>query len=101
VAGSALQSPQFNSYYSGEHSKHLSEVGLDCIDCHDMTVTSNGAAHFSGLNTPAIFELEPRLTIRGALNYTRTGTSGSCAPGRLPAAGTFSVGICHGSENWQ
>ena len=62
-----------------------------------MTVTSGGAAHFSGLATPA-FELAPRFTIRVPGYAT---TPGSCNPGTVPAAGTYSVGVCHGSESWQ
>ncbi|NJD91243.1 MAG: hypothetical protein FIA91_06985, partial [Geobacter sp.] len=38
TAGSAAGVPQNNSYYSGEHQKHLQSVGLKCVDCHDVAV---------------------------------------------------------------
>lgn len=86
-AGSA----QYNSYNSGEHQKHLLEIGLLCVDCHDMTAVSGGKSHFSGLSTPA-FELPPQSTLRAPLNFN----SGSCTPN----AGSFSIGVCHATKNW-
>jgi len=98
TAGTAFQTPQYNSFFSGEHIKHLTEVGLVCTDCHDMSVTSSGASHFSGLNTPSTFELNPQLTIRGPVNYTKNGATATCSPGQLPSG--FSIGVCHGTKNW-
>lgn len=96
VAGTASQTPQYNSYWSGQHTTHLTQVGLACSDCHDMTVTSGGASHFSGLATPA-FELAPRFTIR-VPGYSTT--PGSCTPTTNPPAGTYSIGVCHGTRSW-
>lgn len=96
TAGTATQTPQYNSYYSGMHAKHLNEVGLICTDCHDMTKTNGSATHFSGLATPE-FELLPRFTIRVPGYAT---TPGSCNPGNTPTAGTYSVTVCHGTKTW-
>lgn len=97
LAGTSPQSPQFNSYYSGQHTRHLNLVGLKCVDCHDMTVVSAGMSHFSNLDTPS-FELSPARTIKVPGYAT---TPGSCNPGRTPQANAYSVGVCHGTENWQ
>lgn len=97
TAGSAAGVPQNNSYFSGEHGKHLLEIGLQCVDCHDMSVVSGGAAHFSGLGTAA-FELAPSATMRAPLNYNVGARS--CSPGSTPPAGSFSIGVCHGTKTW-
>lgn len=96
-AGTAPGQPQANSYYSGEHARHLINIGLVCTDCHDMSVVSGTASHFSGLQTPA-FELSPAGTMRGPLNFNN-GTI-SCSPGVSPPAGAFSIGVCHSLKNW-
>ncbi|GAM07812.1 class III cytochrome C family protein [Geobacter sp. OR-1] len=92
--GTASQTPQYNSYFSGQHSRHVNSIRLQCTDCHDMSVSSGSNSHFSNMATP-IFELSPGLTIRGPVNYS----GGRCSPGNNPAQ--FSVGVCHGSESWQ
>jgi len=93
--------PENNSYFSGEHNFHLVNVRLLCVDCHDMTVVSGTASHFSGLATPA-FELPPAATIRAPLNFSSDFVSGirSCSPGTLPPNGSFSIGVCHSTRNW-
>ncbi len=91
--GTAAQTPQYNSYYSGRHALHLDQIGLICSDCHDMSVSSGGASHFSGLGTPG-FELAPRFTIRVPGYAT---TPGSCTP----TSGSYSIGVCHGTKSWQ
>lgn len=97
AAGTTAGLPQANSYYSGEHQKHLVAIGLRCPDCHDMSVVVGSSSHFSGLGTP-VFELAPAATMRAALNFT--GGVRSCAPGASPPAGAFSVGVCHSAKNW-
>jgi len=94
--GTASQTPHYNSYFSGEHALHLNSVGLSCPDCHDMTVSSNGASHFSNMGTPS-FELSPSKTVRVPGYAT---SPGSCNPTTNPPAGSYSVGVCHGSKNW-
>lgn len=96
-AGNAAGNPQHNSYYSGEHEKHLIDIGLSCIDCHDMAVISGGASHFSGLGT-AVFELSPAHTMRTPLNFNSG--SKSCSPGSAPPNNAFSIGVCHSTKNW-
>ncbi len=56
ASGSSLGTPENNSYYSGEHSKHLgSEVNAKCTDCHAMANGTPGAnAHFTHLETAAM-----------------------------------------------
>lgn len=94
--GPSARTPQNNSYYSGEHQKHLN-LGLLCIDCHDMKDVPGGASHFSGLLTPA-FELSPANTMRVPLNFN-SGVR-SCSPGSTPANNSFSIGVCHSTKNW-
>lgn len=96
-SGTAPGQPQANSYFSGEHVKHLIDIGLGCTDCHDMSVVSGGASHFSGLQTPS-FELSPANTMKTQLNFN-SGTV-SCSPGVSPPAGSFSIGVCHSLKNW-
>lgn len=83
---------QYNSFFSGKHSKHINEFGLSaatCKRCHDVTKV-NVTGHFDGLATQA-FEQLPRNTLNAALGYNGT----SCNP----SAGGLSG--CHGSKNWQ
>jgi predicted CxxxxCH...CXXCH cytochrome family protein len=87
---------QFNSYNSGQHVEHINGVGLQCTDCHDMSKTSGTMGHYSGLGTPA-FELAPSVTIR-VPGYTATNPS--CSPGVTPAAGDYSVTVCHATRGW-
>ena len=54
-AGTALGTPESNSYFSGMHDFHLSATGTVvalCTECHDMTLATAGATnHFKFLNT--------------------------------------------------
>lgn len=88
---------QYNSYNSGQHTKHLTDVGLQCVDCHDMNKITGGASHYSGLGT-TVFELPASATIR-VPGYTSTNPS--CSPGLFPAPGTYSVGVCHSGKTWR
>lgn len=73
---------QYNSYVSGEHRKHVTDKGLNCVVCHDTAKLRNG--HFGNLSTAA-FEQSPSATIKTSLSYN----GGTCqTPG------------CHGSKNW-
>jgi predicted CxxxxCH...CXXCH cytochrome family protein len=67
---------QFNSYNSGEHSKH-SGTSFQCTECHDAT-TKLPAVHFNDLNTTAM--TQAYQTLLPALNYTGTGggSFGTC-----------------------
>lgn len=82
--------PQYNSFRSGQHAYHYS-IGLACTDCHDMTVTVQGASHFSGLTTTG-FELAPAATMRSYLSYNAT--QQSCMPPALAPNGN-TIGACH------
>jgi len=82
---------QYNSYNSGEHSRHLSQFGSSaatCKRCHDATKV-NVVGHFTNLATTT-FEQTARSTLLPALGYNGT----SCNP----SAGGLSG--CHGSESW-
>lgn len=75
-------STQYNSYVSGEHRKHVTDKGLNCVVCHDTAKLRNG--HFGNLGTAA-FEQNPSATIKTSLSYN----GGTCqTPG------------CHGSKSW-
>ncbi len=96
--GTAPQTPQFNSYFSGEHAFHVApppvgQVGLRCTDCHDLAKLASPTppSHFSGLATPD-FELDPELTIRADVHFV----NGSCTPQNTGT--NFSIGVCHFSN---
>lgn len=87
---------QYNGFYSGQHTRHVSIVGMQCVDCHDMsrTAAAGTVSHFSGLGVSSTPRLPASTTIR-VPGYP------SCNPGRTPAPGTYSVTTgCHGSETW-
>lgn len=90
--GSAKQSPQYNSYYSGQHVKHL-QLGLACTDCHDQKILfrSSAPSHFSNLSS-VTFDLDPSLTMKQYLNYTIPART--CAPSTPPSDNQFVFG-CH------
>ena len=82
---------QYNSYNSGEHSRHLSQFGSSaatCKRCHDATKV-NVTGHFTNLAT-ATFEQTARSTLLPALQYNGT----TCNP----SAGGLSG--CHSSQSW-
>lgn len=92
--GSGSQSPQYNSFYSGnivggsEHDTHLGLTNpgtgrlIYCTDCHDLAKLT-AAQHFGGLATPA-FEGTPSDTIGGgstritSYDKTTTNCNNSC-----------------------
>jgi predicted CxxxxCH...CXXCH cytochrome family protein len=96
VTGTAAQSPQFNSPYSGQH-RVGSHVSNGCTSCHDPAKLEPAATrHYSGLDTP-VFETDAETTIRTALNYVPTSQippRGSCNPSAGGLTG------CHGSHSW-
>jgi predicted CxxxxCH...CXXCH cytochrome family protein len=77
-----------NSYFSGEHNKHIGE-GISCTECHNTVTLESG--HFINLETPD-FEQEPSDTIGGGTTSIPSGYNGTC---------NFN---CHGkdheNENW-
>jgi predicted CxxxxCH...CXXCH cytochrome family protein len=77
---------QYNSYYSGHHSTHVSQ-GIACYTCHDTTLLA--VNHFTSLNTTAM-EGPASTTLRSQLQYNGT----SCNPSAGGLTG------CHGSNNW-
>jgi predicted CxxxxCH...CXXCH cytochrome family protein len=79
--GTSSGSPEYNSYYSGEHDKHVNEEGIGCTQCHDtLRLAVN---HFTNLDT-ATMEGPASATMLNSLQYL----SNSCNPD------------CHGSESW-
>ncbi len=74
---------QYNSYFSGRHSKHCRYA---CTVCHNTSTLQTG--HFDNLATTS-FEQTPATTIGG----------GSTSVG-LYQSGTCSSISCHGSERW-
>jgi len=82
---------QYNSYFSGDHARHISAFGLSattCKLCHDET-TVNVSGHFQNLATPA-FEQPARQTISPAVRYKGS----TCDPDAGGLTG------CHGSKKW-
>jgi predicted CxxxxCH...CXXCH cytochrome family protein len=90
--GTARQAPQYNSFYSGQHRRHL-DLGLGCTDCHDQAVLFRSAApsHFTNL-TSASFNLDPSTTMKAYLNYALPVRS--CSPAGPPSDNQFAFG-CH------
>jgi len=81
---------QYNSYNSGEHSKHVSSEGISCTACHNTTLLSIG--HFAGLETSG-FEQSPGSTIGGGGTRLSAGAYNSSTKNCARA--------CHGSESWR
>lgn len=90
LQGTAYQTPEYNSYYSGKHVFHLSMGGpgfIPCTGCHDMT---DKTRHFGNLATPG-FETVPASTLKSYIVYS----AGSCSVPRNPPGGF----TCHISPN--
>ncbi|MCP2500097.1 MAG: CxxxxCH/CxxCH domain-containing protein [Deltaproteobacteria bacterium] len=82
---------QYNSYFSGDHARHISAFGLSattCKRCHNV-VKVNVSGHFQNLATRT-FEQLPRETILPAVGYN----GHSCNPDAGGLTG------CHRKENW-
>jgi predicted CxxxxCH...CXXCH cytochrome family protein len=104
--GTAFQTPQYNSWWSGAHDKgaHLNAASFYALDtgnsrcrmCHDAAkLEPADTKHFSGLDTPA-FETLPETTIRDDMDYR----GGSCDPVTGGAAASLGLS-CHGRDkNW-
>ena len=89
TAAGVAGDPEDNSFYSGEHDRHVNGQSIVCSECHDM---SGDANHFSTLNTPAM---------EGPASGTFSNSTGSIIYNAT--AGTCS-GTCHGQnhnpESW-
>ena len=79
--GTASQNPEYNSYYSGQHNRHVNREGIGCTNCHDTTKLAS--THFTNLNTTA---MSPASASLG--NQIISYSGGSCSP------------RCHGNERW-
>jgi predicted CxxxxCH...CXXCH cytochrome family protein len=78
----AYGTTQYNSYFSGHHSFHLTEVGTSCTECHD---TNNLATvHFTNLSSTTMTTAYQK--IKSTLHYTGTGGGiyGTCTLVDLP-----------------
>ncbi len=82
VLGTAAGSPEWNSYYSGQHNKHVNQEGIGCTECHDTVKLA--VNHFTTLNTTAM-EGPALATIRSSVNYNGT----TCNP------------ACHDQQTWK
>ncbi len=82
---------QYNSFFSGQHTKHVTDQHLACTDCHDTAKLAPG--HFSNLSSAALTQL-PAATLRSYLNYTKP----TCSPTSVPAGNQ--VTVCHGGKTW-
>jgi predicted CxxxxCH...CXXCH cytochrome family protein len=72
---------EYNGYYSGEHSFHVSGQGIACTSCHDTSQLAQ--THFTTLNTKTL-EGSAAATLNSSLNYS----GGGCDPS------------CHGPQTW-
>ncbi|MDP1830485.1 MAG: CxxxxCH/CxxCH domain-containing protein [Geothrix sp.] len=81
---------QYNAYNSGEHSRHVVDKGIACIQCHN-TVTL-AVSHFTGLKTAAMDTAAARQSVGGGTTQVRTYSAPSCTP-------TTTTG-CHGTKTW-
>jgi predicted CxxxxCH...CXXCH cytochrome family protein len=78
---------QYDSYFSGEHTKHVVEQNIACFTCHDITLLA--VNHFTKLNTTTM-EGPASATISSALNFV---------PGVTPNTDTCTP-ACHGTQTW-
>jgi len=81
VYGTAQATPEYNSFYSGEHDFHVNSEGMSCTECHDTTLLA--VNHFTTLNTSTM-EGPASATILNSIGYS----GGSCSPG------------CHDTRKW-
>jgi len=81
VSGTALATPEYNSYYSGQHNVHVNLNGIACTECHDTTMLA--VEHFTTLNTTTM-EGSAAATIIKSFDYS----GGSCTPS------------CHETRSW-
>ncbi len=76
--------PEYNSYYSGRHKKHVYEKNILCTECHETDKLA--VDHFTNLDTPAI-------SYAGATIWDDIGYNGvSCT--------VFCHTFDHNQENW-
>jgi len=93
VLGTGAGLPENNSYYSGQHYRHVyggasgAFPAPKCTVCHD--VTKLAVVHFTSL-TAAINETTAASTLTGAINFS----GGTCNPGAGGLTG------CHSTESW-
>jgi len=91
-AGSSAGSPEDNSYYSGEHTKHVVSKGFACVTCHDVSSDTN---HLNTLNTSAL---------EGTVVIDLSGSGGISWNGAGSCTGTCHYGAGktenHGTKNW-
>jgi predicted CxxxxCH...CXXCH cytochrome family protein len=78
----AFGTTEYNSFFSGQHDKHVNEVHLSCTICHDEAKLLT--SHFTSLNTHTM-EGPASATLISALSYT---------------GGTCNTPVCHGSRSW-
>jgi predicted CxxxxCH...CXXCH cytochrome family protein len=79
-----------NSYNSGEHKKHLVDLGYTCTDCHNTTKLAIN--HFTNLANPTEWLDTAGETVDGGTTSIPEGdydeVTNSCTP------------ACHGTETW-
>jgi len=81
IYGTALATPEYNSFYSGEHDFHVNEENISCTQCHDTTALA--VDHFTALHTTTM-EGPASATVLNSLGYS----GGSCTP------------YCHETRPW-
>jgi predicted CxxxxCH...CXXCH cytochrome family protein len=97
-AGTQAGTPEYISYFSGKHDKHMnfsiSGTGgvITCTDCHDMTSDSK---HFKDVTTKA-FETLPSTTLRSFYNATQQ----SCTITSPLPPGVQFTGCHSGTRSW-
>src|SRR5512143_1559107 len=78
---------EYNSYFSGQHFKHLGGPGYiiaTCSSCHDTIKLADPAIHFPNLNSHVISAGTASATTWSWINYTGTNCTNSnagCHPG--------------------
>jgi predicted CxxxxCH...CXXCH cytochrome family protein len=81
-----LGTTQYNSYNSGEHQRHVGDLGLSCTACHNTATLAGN--HFTNLSTTAM-EGPASTTIGGAGTLVTSYSGGTC------------TGVsCHGNRSW-
>ncbi len=83
----ALGTSQYNSYNSGEHQKHVVELGYACTECHNTTTLATN--HFTSLGSS---------TMEGPASATIGGTT-SVPNGAWNATNKSCTLTCHGENH--
>lgn len=86
---------QYNSFNSGKHDKHITEVGLGCTDCHNTTTLATN--HFTHQETQSMEGPASGTIGGGTTGIASYAINRSCTP---KDTRSFPTGPCHATRVW-